>query len=327
MVSVIVPVYNAEKYLEKTIDSILSQTYTDFELILVNDGSTDCSNQIIKKYVELDCRIKHVDGDNYGAPHARNVGIEIATGDYVVFFDADDTMNENALEELYHLITHEQADMVIGSRTHIDENGVEIKRIVEKAAKYSLPRDYDKIMYIDQLPDNKMFRMSIIKQYRIRFSNLRIGQDLNFVLKYLSVSKLVAVTDSIVCNYRLVVGSISRTATEKVLDIVNSFNDAVEFAIHNNAANNYFAILDDIRILHYTTQFSKYTFASNSKTREKIFYTMYSEIQNTNKRLNGVMSTAAAEKLEYVERKYRYRIITLSNIYCKIRQAKYKKVF
>lgn len=327
MVSIIVPVYNAEKYLAKTIESILGQTYADIEIILVNDGSTDSSNEIITQYKKTDNRIVHIDSENHGAPYARNLGIECARGEYVLFFDADDMMRSNAVEVLYDTITAANADLAIGSRTHIDETDCIIAHVIEKTACYTLPHDYKSVLYMDQLPDNKLFKMSVIREQCVRFSDLKIGQDANFVLKYLSVCYKVAVSDIIVCDYRLVRGSISHVATEKVLDIVNCFNDAEQFIkqhINNETLN---CLLNDIRILHFKTQFAKYTFAKDKETRKKIFYVMHNEIEKIAKELNYSFSDRASECYAYVKKKYQYRIITLSGFYCFLRKRKYKNVF
>ena len=97
-VSVIVPIYNVEDYLECCLDSILKQTYTNLEIILVNDGSTDSSLSICKKYLEKDNRIVIVDKSNGGLSDARNAGLENANGEYVMFVDSDDFLTENAVK-------------------------------------------------------------------------------------------------------------------------------------------------------------------------------------------------------------------------------------
>ena len=108
-ISIIVPVYNVEKYLNNCIDSILSQTYTDFELILVNDGSNDNSGEICDFYKKLDSRIKVFHKENGGVSSARNVGISNTNGNYICFIDSDDCVNELYLHNLYD----KEVDIVI----------------------------------------------------------------------------------------------------------------------------------------------------------------------------------------------------------------------
>lgn len=100
LVSIITPVYNAEKYLKTCIDSVLKQTYTNWELILVNDGSTDGSLDIIKQYAQLDVRIKYIDKINEGPSLSRKSGTEQAKGKYIQYLDSDDFLQENAIEYL-----------------------------------------------------------------------------------------------------------------------------------------------------------------------------------------------------------------------------------
>ena len=100
MVSVIIPVYNAEKYLHRCIDSILAQTYTDFELLLINDGSNDGSGMICDAYAAKDSRVRVFHKENGGVSSARNIGIDNAAGVYISFVDADDELLLNALEKM-----------------------------------------------------------------------------------------------------------------------------------------------------------------------------------------------------------------------------------
>lgn len=97
-VSVIIPVYNVEKYLESCLESIKSQTFTDYELILINDGSTDESVAIMRRYAKTDARIRIIPQSNRGVSAARNLGLSVAEGDYVLFVDSDDTILPDALE-------------------------------------------------------------------------------------------------------------------------------------------------------------------------------------------------------------------------------------
>lgn len=112
-ISIIVPVYNVEKYLKKCIDSILNQTFTDFELILVDDGSTDNSVAICDKYVNMDNRIKVIHKENCGVSAARNTGVESAIGNYIGFVDNDDYIDKDMYELLYNDIISEGADISI----------------------------------------------------------------------------------------------------------------------------------------------------------------------------------------------------------------------
>ena len=129
-VSVITPVYNTEKYLDKTIESVINQTYKNLEFILIDDGSTDSSKKIILKHAKRDSRIKYFYKSNGGAASARNEGLRHVTGDYVFFIDSDDTIINNAIESLMEKTKSGTVDIVIPLKfkkfftdgTYVEEN-------------------------------------------------------------------------------------------------------------------------------------------------------------------------------------------------------------
>ncbi len=129
LVSVIVPVYNVEKYLAKCIDSILAQTYQNLEIILVDDGSTDGSSAICDEYAKQDARIKVVHKNNGGLSDARNCGFEISMGDFVCFIDSDDYIDKDMLATLYERIVSDEADISLCDFLYVDEQGFTIEEM------------------------------------------------------------------------------------------------------------------------------------------------------------------------------------------------------
>ena len=123
IVSIVIPVYNVENYLIQCLDSVVSQTYEFLEIILVNDGSTDRSGEICNKYAENDKRIKVFHLDNSGSAEARNKGLDIATGKYVMFLDSDDYLEKDGIEKLLVLAETKALDMVCGRYKIVDEFG------------------------------------------------------------------------------------------------------------------------------------------------------------------------------------------------------------
>ena len=111
--SVVIPVYNIEGYLGKCLDSILAQTFPDYEVIVVNDGSTDRTPQVCDEYAAKDARIRIIHKENEGVSVARNTGIEVASGEYFLFFDGDDFMEPYTMEELYKVAKEQQVDTVV----------------------------------------------------------------------------------------------------------------------------------------------------------------------------------------------------------------------
>ena len=121
-ISVVIPVYNVEKYLEQCLDSVIAQSFEDIEVICVNDGSTDSSLEILKRYADNDSRIKIISQKNKGAGAARNVGIENAAGEYVYFMDSDDYLNSDAFERLNGFLDDEP-DFVMFKISNFYEDG------------------------------------------------------------------------------------------------------------------------------------------------------------------------------------------------------------
>lgn len=139
LVSIITPCYNGAKYISETIDSVLCQTYTDWEMIIVNDGSKDNSAEVISTYVEKDSRIKLINQKNGGSANARNHGIRVANGRYIALLDADDIWENNFLEEQLRFMKEKNALCVYSSYKRIDENSKEILKpvICKKQVTYN----------------------------------------------------------------------------------------------------------------------------------------------------------------------------------------------
>lgn len=120
-VSIIVPVYNVEKYLERCLDSLINQSFHDIEILAINDGSTDRSLEILKKYESTDNRIKIINNSNVGVSETRNIGIMESKGEFIVFVDSDDWIDKDMIEKMYKFMVNEKSDMVIS--TYIREFG------------------------------------------------------------------------------------------------------------------------------------------------------------------------------------------------------------
>ena len=130
VVSVIVPVYNVEKYLNRCINSIINQTYKELEIILVDDGSTDNCSVLCDEWAEKDIRIKVIHKENAGLGYARNSGIEVATGEYICFFDSDDYIESETIEECYLMAKNENADIVcFGHNSILDDGSIKYVRV------------------------------------------------------------------------------------------------------------------------------------------------------------------------------------------------------
>ena len=192
-ISVIVPIYNAEKFLHYCIDSILNQSFVDFEILLVNDGSTDNSGKISDKYAEKDTRVKVIHKQNGGVSSARNAGIEAAQGEYICFVDSDDYLESNYLKELVETKKkYPDFDNVwCGFQTVEDYLKSNINTVASEYNKDYSFSNLSSIMdlcekWLVQMPWNKLFLTKTIKENSIIFPpELSLGEDYIFNLRYL----------------------------------------------------------------------------------------------------------------------------------------------
>ena len=222
-ISVIVPIYKAEEHLRQCIDSILAQTFTGFELILVNDGSPDNCGAICDEYALKDERIKVIHKQNGGVSSARNAGINVATGKWITFIDADDYIERNfldipldATEDLliqnYEVFNDESDIQVFGKST---VNKSDISQFIDSHLHESILRT----------PWAKFFKASIIKCYNIQFPHgITVGEDALFVQEYLYYTQSVQYISSAKYIYRSNCDySRYNLPTEKALDIFHRF--------------------------------------------------------------------------------------------------------
>lgn len=174
-VSIIVPVYNTEKYLKKCLDSILNQSYGDFEVIIVNDGSTDSSQNIIDEYVKSDTRIKSYIKPNGGLSDARNFGITKVTGEYILFLDSDDYIEKDLLINLNNIITDE--DIVSFNIRLVDENYDEISRAREYETKKHVSfKELFSVQYFQPVW-RYVYRTKFWKEHNFEFAKGKIHED------------------------------------------------------------------------------------------------------------------------------------------------------
>lgn len=191
MISVIIPVYNTEKYLDRCIESLLRQTLPDFEAILVDDGSTDRSPTICDRYAAADPRIRVVHKANGGVSAARNDGLKLAKGEFVTFMDADDELPDNALRLLYDCVS-DGTDLVMAGYERYDEDGKCSYHVDERFELEITRQEGIRLMYRPLTFRymgycwGKLFRLSVIRDKGIRFDeDICFNEDRLFVLTYI----------------------------------------------------------------------------------------------------------------------------------------------
>ena len=207
-ISIIVPIYNVEKYLSSALDSVVNQTYKNLEVLLIDDGSTDNSSEIAEKYVKKDSRFILLHQKNQGLSGARNTGLEKASGKYIMFLDSDDFFDPNACESLYKCIEKTNADYAIGNYTNTGEDGTKWKEPVFDKNKFKSFRlsikDYENSFFImNSGVWNKIFRKSFLDKLGVRFVEKLPAEDAIFTTYCFIHSERVFYTPDNVYNYRL----------------------------------------------------------------------------------------------------------------------------
>lgn len=205
MISVIVPLYNAEKYVEKALISILSQSYTDIEVIVVNDGSTDNSISIVSRFSRTDPRVKVISQNNAGLSSARNTGLKHASGDLIMFADPDDELEPEAICKLHSAITERNSDAAVGSIFVVYEANFELE---ESDKYYYKIRHNGEYQITDELIDSfhcstcgVIFKKSIIDQNDLKFPVGLVYEDAFWHWAYFSSCKNVAFIPDYVYRY------------------------------------------------------------------------------------------------------------------------------
>ncbi len=240
IVSVIIPVYNVEKYLWKCIESIQKQTYKKLEIILVDDGSSDKSPSICDRYSEKDSRITVIHNKNKGVSSARNMGIEVSRGEFICFVDADDWLPKYSIEKLVNCITESTADLCQGGRRAITfypkvkRDSVK-KSIVNCRSCKSLAEWINYKMTGEVW--GKLYKRSIIEENHLCFGTAKMFEDTIFLLKYIKYCSKVVSTDEIlyfqnklvlnsaVTKYYPELGNWTMEWLEAYIGLFNSSND------------------------------------------------------------------------------------------------------
>ena len=211
-ISVVVPVFNAERFISRCVESVLNQTYSDWELIVVDDGSNDGSWDILKEYEKKDARIKLLYQKNSGAGSARNLALKNIDGEYVVFLDVDDYLSEN----YFDLLSKHNEDIVfIDVRTTKRDK----KSVIEKMSKYSNLTKDDFIRAqitgkIDWAGWRKASKSKLIKAHDINYSTHTVGEEAIFSFKLLQYAETIGFIDFAVYNHELRSDSLSQTKLE-----------------------------------------------------------------------------------------------------------------
>ena len=303
-ISVILPVFNVAPYLEESLDCLINQTLKDIEIICVDDGSTDNSIDIIKSFLKKDNRIKLLINEHSFAGGARNAGLKVASGEYIMFLDPDDYYDRVMCEELYNIIVDHKTDMTICGVYN-----------VEKKTKKYLPPSYkkyindffnNKIFSVKDLKDdiwfflvypyNKIYRKNFLLESQIKFQVLKNTNDASFAYETLIAAKSISLVNKAYYYYRRYRPNNTRLTKGKSLDCVlnayeYSFNVCNKYSVFDNVKVGFYTVIISSLLWHLNTYCKEFTkenvfFYNSVKTFIESKYNLYPDISNYLKRYN-----------------------------------------
>lgn len=262
-VSVIVPVYNVEAYLEKCLDSLAKQTLKEIEVIVVNDGSPDNSQKIIDKFEKKYPTIKGYTKTNGGVSSARNYGIALATGEYIAFVDGDDYVEYDMYEKMYQKAKQGNYDIVACDLNYVYEDG-SIKRVSSKIEKDTTNI---KKTYVNMYPCvwNKIYKKSLFNN-NILFKEGVWFEDVDFLYKIFPYVKTIGVIKEPLNQYVQRSGSITKTFDKRLYNYISNFNDLIKFYQENDLYDEYQKELEYCYVRYLYATFIKQ--ATNYKKEE-----------------------------------------------------------
>ena len=253
MISVIIPVYNVENYLEECLKSVQNQTYTNIEVLLVNDGSTDNSKQICERYCQEDSRFHLISQTNQGQSVARNVGVEVSTGEFIAFVDSDDVIKANYLEELMKYMSDDidivESIFTVSKKDFLVENSKETEILFEGNSQEAVKIFPNHVLSVN--PVTKLYRRSIVEA--VPYLEGFIFEDIYSGIGMLKYIRKIVKIDYVGYYYRQHQSStMHRTFTEKNLDVFVVCDKLIELYSDSEELLPYIgSFLVDIATMHY----------------------------------------------------------------------------
>lgn len=225
-ISIIVPVYKAELYLHKCVDSILSQTFSDFELLLIDDGSPDSSGKICDDYEANDPRIRVIHKENGGASSARNVGLGNAMGEWVCFVDSDDWIEHNCLEVIHRYAVEDELDCIQFSYKRIDKNGIVVLTEAGETSVMNL-KDYIDAGVFCFRAGGTLLKKNVIDSVNLRFKEgLKLAEDQLFMLTAIAHCRRIRRIPDTFYSYFINENSVTEnTHFNEVCDSILAYSD------------------------------------------------------------------------------------------------------
>lgn len=251
--SVIVPVYNVEAYLEKCVQSILRQTERDFELLLVDDGSTDSSGQLCEELAKKDSRIRVIHQENQGLGGARNTGIREAKGDWLLLVDSDDWIEPQILEKALEAGLREEADMVVFPFRSVDEEGRELavfRENIPVGRAFALKERKD-ILLTAPVAWNKLYRTAFFRETGLAYPSRVWYEDIRTTPKLMALARRMVFLGDIGYNYLQRQGSIMNSGkVARNVEIIQAFDDILPWFREQGLFAEYRQELEYLAVFH-----------------------------------------------------------------------------
>ena len=233
-VSVIVPIYNVENYLNRCLDSLINQTMQDIEIILVNDGSTDKSGDIAKEYAKkYSEKVKYLEKENGGLSDARNFGMPYATGEYIAFLDSDDYIEKKAYEEMYNKAKEDDADYVECDFLW------EYPNKVKQDKRFNYNNKKEMLAFVRVVAWNKLIRRKILLDNGINFPKGLRYEDVEFTYKLIPHINTISYIDKCFVHYTQRKNSIANVQNERTAEIFTVLDHVIEYYRQNNLYEYY----------------------------------------------------------------------------------------
>ena len=275
-VSVIVPIYNVQDYLEKSIQSLINQTLADIEIILVNDGATDKSGEIAKRFKKkYPNKIMYLEKQNGGLSDARNFGIPFASGEYIAFLDSDDYVEENMYEEMYTIAKQENSDMVecdfyweYPKKTRLDTGAIYTNK-------------HEMIEKVRVVAWNKLIRKKILDETKVKFPKGYRYEDVEFTYKLIPHLNKISFVKKPFIHYIQRQNSISNVQNERTKEIFDVLENVLNYYKKNNLFEEYKAELEYIYVRYLLcSSLKRMTKVEDKKVRESLLNQTWENINN-----------------------------------------------
>lgn len=309
LISIIVPVYKVEKYLRRCIQSIICQTYSNIEIILVDDGSPDRCGEICDEYAEMDNRIKVIHKDNGGQATARNAGLDIAKGEYISFVDSDDYISENMIQTLYNRIVKDSSDMAVCGYTYVDENDSTHKYEKRNSSVPICDEIIDSKRFFEYLtrkkyscyvvPWNKLYRRELFDN--LRYKSVRIYEDEYIIHHIVGRCNVISCINTPLYMYVQRSGStMCREYSIQNLVFVEALMDRTVYALENGynrlAENSFYSVVGKLMIAYKKLDKSD----DNVRIRLKEFKKNYNKLYRLMIRRNMSLSVKLKSTLAVI---------------------------